>query len=476
MAYKKSFYCDITAFHPGVTGSCFSNEIRYPNGERQNFLLDLGLFQETQYLSLNQKLDFNPALFDYVFATHAHTDHIGRIPMAFKNGFKGTVFGTVITQRILELFLEDTLMINKLKHAAPIFSEKNIRQTMAHTKAVDYNQPIRLDNYLTACFYGNAHIPGAASIGFDIHYPGHEEISLFYSSDLKLHSDYLKVPPIPQKVYHKKAIIMMEATYGTTYTKNIPDTFERDLVEVLEENKTVFLSSFAQARPLDLMYTIRKLQDSGKIAPNIMVYIDGTLLLSCLNVYLNSYEFFSKSFDEILPYNLMKVNPKRREAIIRSHHAKIIIGTSGTCDNGPAQVYIPLLIDREDAAIFINSGYLPPESIGHTLLETPIGESLSFNGTRLIKRAHVFQNKASSSHAKLNDIIEFLSRFQRPQAIIFNHGDPQSKEYAAKTIRANTNIHAKYVGIANRNSVIRICPWGYVKEFEKPKSLAFQTA
>ena len=47
MGSKERFYADIMALQPEVTGSCNLVIVNYPNGEKTRFVVDCGLFQES---------------------------------------------------------------------------------------------------------------------------------------------------------------------------------------------------------------------------------------------------------------------------------------------------------------------------------------------------------------------------------------------------------------------------------------------
>src|SRR3989344_3635930 len=56
-------------------------------------LVDCGLFQETSE-SEQKNLEgfpFNPREISYLFVTHGHIDHIGRIPKLVRDGFRGEI-------------------------------------------------------------------------------------------------------------------------------------------------------------------------------------------------------------------------------------------------------------------------------------------------------------------------------------------------------------------------------------------------
>ncbi|MBP6922187.1 MBL fold metallo-hydrolase, partial [Candidatus Dojkabacteria bacterium] len=78
-----------------VTGSCF-----YVKTDNTKFLVDCGAFQGPLELEKRnyEPFPFDPAELDYVFLTHAHYDHCGRLPVLVKQGFRGRIFCTQPTR------------------------------------------------------------------------------------------------------------------------------------------------------------------------------------------------------------------------------------------------------------------------------------------------------------------------------------------------------------------------------------------
>src|SRR5678809_1755119 len=57
-------------------------------------LLDAGLFQghRAESAALNANLPFDPRRIDAVVVSHAHIDHIGRLPLLVRNGYHGPIY------------------------------------------------------------------------------------------------------------------------------------------------------------------------------------------------------------------------------------------------------------------------------------------------------------------------------------------------------------------------------------------------
>ena len=96
-----------------VTGSCF-----LVTTENNRFLVDCGMFQgKNKEVMLNvDPFTFEPASVDFMFLTHAHIDHSGRIPKLYNDGFKGQIFTTYATTDLCRVMLPDSGHIQEMEN------------------------------------------------------------------------------------------------------------------------------------------------------------------------------------------------------------------------------------------------------------------------------------------------------------------------------------------------------------------------
>ena len=98
----------LTAYHSEVTGSRLLLNAVYPDGRCQRILVDCGYYQEIEYRYLNYEHELNPESVDAILITHNHIDHTGLLPKMVRDGYRGPIYMTKMTQLLLPSFLMDS--------------------------------------------------------------------------------------------------------------------------------------------------------------------------------------------------------------------------------------------------------------------------------------------------------------------------------------------------------------------------------
>ncbi len=90
-----------------VTGSCHYLQLK----QGPQILVDCGMFQGRATKQANDDFGFNPADIDLLLITHAHLDHVGRIPKLVNEGFSGRIVCLRATYDLMQVILMDSAKI-----------------------------------------------------------------------------------------------------------------------------------------------------------------------------------------------------------------------------------------------------------------------------------------------------------------------------------------------------------------------------
>ena len=462
MGRKERFYADIMSVHKEVTGSCNIVTVRLPNGEKFHFIVDCGLFQEEEYMKNNSELVFSPYNIDFCIVTHAHADHIGRLPFLVKKGFRGYIYTTDDTKTIMSPALRDSANVlkeNAKKHRTkPIYGETDVDEAMRYVQGCCYNKWIFVREHVDIMFLGNGHLYGAAMVLVKIKYPGQKDIIILFTGDYNGKSMFVDIEPIPEWVYNLPLTIVQEATYGDMNSTEKKETFVENITKCIAKNGTVVIPAFALGRMQEILYCIKVLQDEGKISDEIPIYVDGKLGIKYTLMCKNGVIKIKESMREFLPKNVIFVDKTIRGGLFQDKSCKIIITTSGMGSHGPAQTYIPNYITHGDALIHF-TGYVAEGTLGRELKDAPKDEAVKIKGVLYRKEADVEYTNEFSAHAKADEMIEFLNRFRKINLVLVNHGETSVKDVFADRILDEVN--PKNVAILG-NYFYRINPYGLV--------------
>lgn len=466
MGQKNRLYVDIMSTHPEVTGSCILCIAKYQTGEKIKFAVDCGLFQEEKYETLNLSLPFNSKELDFILATHNHIDHIGRLPFAVKEGFYKNIFTTKATKKLMKPALENSCKVlqdlAKRNNTKPLYDEINVEETLKRVNGCDFNTPVEVVPNVKVTLFKNGHLPGAALILAQISSYYSEDINILFTGDYNNKNVFFDVPELPQWVYDLPLTIVTESTYGEVNSSDLNQTFESNIIEAVKQNKNIVIPVFSLGRAQEILYLLKKMQDSQKITTNYPIYLDGPLTQTYTGIYQKSNIGINDELKEnFLPSNLNYIlSCEERLSITSNPRPKIVVTSSGMASHGPAQMHIPAVISRENGLVHF-TGYTAEGTLGRRLQETAYNEPVSVGGLIVKKLGEVKYTNEFSSHAKADEMIDFLKKFNNLKLVLINHGQTETKEKFAS--RIIDSVHPKNVGILGRDYFFRINSYGLVK-------------
>nr|MBP7628202.1 MBL fold metallo-hydrolase [Zoogloea sp.] len=242
----------------GVTGSCHQLFIDDVN----SLLIDCGLFQgaETapdgragaEQLEIGFAVDKVRAL----VATHVHIDHVGRIPWLLAAGFKGPIYCSEPSARLLPVVLADAFAMGVTRDARLV--ERYLRMVEARIRPLAYDawQPV-FSGPGGACrirLQRAGHILGSAYVECDIARPGGETRRVVFSGDLG--APWTPMLPAPRSP-EAADVVVLESTYGDSLHENRHTRRERlqaVIERALANGGTVIVPAFSIGRTQELLY------------------------------------------------------------------------------------------------------------------------------------------------------------------------------------------------------------------------------
>ena len=165
---------------------------------------------------------------DLCLVTHFHLDHVGALPyLTEKTNFKGAVFMTYPTYRVMKLLLSDYLRVGNADGQAQLFTEEDLKKCLAKCTCVRYHVEHAHKGIRFRCFPAG-HVLGAAM--FDVNIAGQH---ILYTGDFSCVDDRHLLPAQVPTDYHPDCVIM-ESTMGTRTHPN-QERRERDLLKYIEQ-------------------------------------------------------------------------------------------------------------------------------------------------------------------------------------------------------------------------------------------------
>ena len=280
-----------------VTGSCTMIEWL----PERYCLVDYGMEQGENNVQ-QAELPVEPARIEYVFLTHAHIDHSGRLPLLYKNGFRGTVYATAETTNLCTIMLADSAAIQEsdaewqtkknqragLPPAEPLYTAEDAAGVMKLFKPCRYGEINLVDEGLSLRFTDAGHLLGSAFLEVFLR-EGETQKTMVFSGDVGNTDQPIIRDPQPMR---EADYLMIESTYGNRLHERTTDPIPLltgILTRTFQRGGTVIIPSFAVGRTQELLYFIREIKQRHLIPEQLRdfpVYVDSPLANEATAIFL----------------------------------------------------------------------------------------------------------------------------------------------------------------------------------------------
>jgi len=437
---------------------------------KSKILIDCGMFQGLEEHKNYEPLGFNPKEIDALIITHGHLDHVGRIPLLYKGGFKGKVFAHPATFDIAKIVLMDSAKLQEeefktrykkaqrrgeeSKVRKPLYTKDEVKEIFKKMNKVkiEYNKKIKITKDIKATFKDAGHILGSSFVEIDFN---EFNISkrIVFSGDLGNKNN--GILPKPKNPSFADALFI-ESTYGDRNHKNIDESireFKSVIINTLLNGGNVLIPTFAIERAQQILCILKEMSEEKSLPKSAKVFLDSPMANRVTAVYKKWDRLLSKKCQrykkhpfEFKQLRLVK-DVEESKAINKIERGAIIIAGSGMCTGGRILHHLKhRLWNPRNALLFV--GYQAKGTLGRDIIDG--AKFIKIFHEEIIVKAKVHTINGFSAHADQRELLEWMSEFNRLERIFLIHGEYDKQVIFKSVINSYFNKKAHIVEMGEK--------------------------
>lgn len=433
-----------------VTGSCHLIEVA---GKR--ILLDCGMLQGSRDAEARnaEPFGFDPASIDALVISHAHIDHIGRVPLLVKRGFRGPVWTQAATCDLFPVMLLDAASLAERSaefenrdrapgepEAVPLYTAADVAVAQKQLRPLAYETEMAILPGVTVRLHEAGHILGSAMI--ELRADGR---TLLFTGDVGMRGTPILRDPAPPP---RADLILMESTYGDRNHKDRAATVA-ELGQILAaaraDGGNVVIPAFAVGRSQELLYWFAEHYEDWNLA-QWTIFLDSPMAAKVMAVYDDHEELFDAEAAKvwqgrIKPFKLPNLRVSESvddsKAINRIHGGAIIIAGSGMANGGRVRHHLANnLAFARNHVVFV--GYQAAGTLGRLLVNRV--PRVRLFGEEITVRANIHTVGGLSAHADQQGLLDWYGTSPNHPPVALAHGEDPAREALAKALKQRFGV------------------------------------
>lgn len=412
-------------------------------------VVDCGLVQGDKFAQdINaEPFAYNPAQVDVLFITHAHADHIGRVPKLVRDGFRGVIYSTKPTKELSTIMFADALHIMeyeaKRDDRQPLYSQGDIDLALSLWKTVDYEESIKLEDDITADFTDAGHILGSGIVTLVRHGK-----KIVFTGDLgNVPQPLLARPKVPEGYDY----MVMESVYGDRVHEEVKERtaiLQYHIEETIKKNGTLIIPAFSLERTQGILFEINNLVESGAIEP-IKTFLDSPLAIKVTHIYRDYPEYMKpavqaqiKAGDDIFSFDGLSFTETVKEStqISKYQGPKIIIAGAGMSHGGRIRQHEKDFLGETNTTLLL-VGYQTVGSLGRLLQDG--AKKIWIDREEVKVNARVETIRGFSGHADRNQLVDFVyGGCSEAKQVFVVMGEERSSLFLTQRLRDYLGVNA----------------------------------
>jgi metallo-beta-lactamase family protein len=434
-----------------VTGSAYLVET-----DRARVLVDFGMFQGGARIEAKNVLPAGllSKRLDAVVVTHAHLDHVGRLPLLIKNGYTGSIHATKPTVDLAGLILRDSAHLqaqevernNRKRERAGkplqelLYTAQDVEQTMEHFRPVEFHRDVAVAEGITARYVPAGHMLGSASIALTVQEAGKTK-TVAFSGDIGPAGLAIIRDAEP---FQRADLVFMESTYGDRDHKPIKETlaeFRAIIQDGVEHKARMLVPAFATGRTQQIIYHLEELFCAGTVKP-FPIFLDSPMAIEATKIYRRYPDLFDdeakameRACDFVRSQRYVKPTPTAQDSMKLNDVPGpcLIMAGSGMCNGGRILHHLKHGLWHADTSVMI-VGYQGEGTLGRMLVDG--AEKVKIFGEEIAVKATIHTLNGFSAHAGQSELIKWFSHLapSKPQ-VVLTHGEAKGREPLAELIQ-----------------------------------------
>lgn len=468
------------AFHGAtriVGGSCILLEY----GGRK-LLIDAGIFYLPSLVPLDGRFEFDPAEIDHVILTHGHGDHNARLPLLYRKGYRGKIYGTPPTRDISEIMLRLGVGMsarryrvdfrNRTVHSRDCENIRNLpeaefldvsdartwldnlgyrscracgemvsgekaalsRQIEEWFQTVQPGELVELGEKIKFRLHNAGHILGSSQVELILG-EGDDEVTILFAGDYGNQISPLIRPPDQVK---RADYLVTESTYGSVRKEFRPPYFSdfiNAVVAAVNRGERVIIPAFVLSKSQKIITVLAEEAYLGRIPRDCPIIVTSPTVKALNEVY-NRYLQTEpeKYFSEHAKSRQRWRNPFENEQFfygsITGYEKKfgevpspaIFLVSSGMMDFASSLEMAEKYLGDRRTNFFI-PGWQSYESVGRAALEL---DEVVIKGQAVPVLAQVKKFGQFSSHGDLTMLLENIGKMEGLKGVVVQHGEAES--------------------------------------------------
>lgn len=421
-------------------------------------LLDCGMVQGAPEAEVVNAADFpfDAATLDAVVISHAHIDHIGRLPLLVARGFRGPVYAQEATADLMPIMLLDSASLQESEaerfnrrrrggepEMLPLYSRADVEATLELLRTLPYHVRDTIASGIDIQFRDAGHILGSSIV--EVYADGK---TLVFSGDLGPKGTPILRDP---ETVSEADLVLMESTYGNRNHRERAETI-RELGEILDaawrDKGNVLIPAFAVGRSQELLYWFARYWDEWQLS-RWRIFLDSPMAGKVVKVYDRHHDLFDADAQAVwrdtpnpfrLPNLHITESVEESMAINRIASGAIIIAGSGMANGGRILHHLRHRLDRrENHVVFV--GYQAEGTLGRRLVDGAQWVRIHGRDHRVSAQRHTVGGL--SAHTDQRGLLEWYGGFQPPPQVALVHGEDIAREALAGEIHERFGIESE---------------------------------